>query len=244
MVRITERDVRLVAKCAAAQWLTTGQIQRVFFRDSTLDAVRKRLRKLGEEGYLRSSQEHRMAEMLHTVGRKGQALLAEKGWDAPVGRKVPDHVEHCIGINDLRLAVESASWKVHYFFAHWELGQFEWRHPVIPDAIFRVEKNSRLTFMAEYDRGPEGAEVLLKKLHQYEWLLGTFHFDAILVVADSEKLAGKLGGLLKGFHRVPIGVCQVQNLRTTGVEGRIFAEPGGIGSMSLADLACAPHDED
>jgi hypothetical protein len=242
MLRVTERDIRLIAKCAAAQWLTTGQVQRLFFRDSTLDAVRKRLRKLSDDGYLRSSQPHPMVEMLHAVGHKGQVLLAEKGWDVRTSRKVPDHIEHCIGINDLRIAVESASWRVPYFFAHWELGQFGWHHAVIPDAVFCVEAPSRLTCMAEYDRGTEGSEVLLKKLRQFGLLLGTFPFDAVLVVADSEKLAARLCGVLKGLHRFSVGVCQMQSLRNVGLEGPIFAEPRQPAKVSLAELAAADED--
>lgn len=241
MVRLTERDVRLMAKCAAARWLTTGQIQRMFFRDSTLDAVRKRLRKLSEDGYLRSSQPHRMAEMLHAVGRQGQQVLAEKGLKIKLG-KVPDQVEHCIGINEIRLAVESTSWRVHYFFACWELGQFGWQHPVIPDAVFSVEAEWRMTFMVEFDRGTEGREVLQRKFRQYEGLLDAFGFNGVIVVAESEKLLGRLGDSLSVPRGFTLGLCGLSDLGAMGAEGRIFAEPGRTGNVYLADLACAPDE--
>jgi hypothetical protein len=243
MVRITERDVRLVSKCAAAQWLTTGQIQRMFFGDSTPDAVRKRLRKLADAGYLQSSQPHRMAEMLHAVGRQGQSLLAQKGLDIRVGRKTPDHIEHCIGINDIRIAVESARWRAHYFFAHWELGQFGWNYAVIPDAVFSVQTDWRMTFMAEYDRGTEGREVLLRKLRQYEGFSSGFRFDGVVVVADSEKIGERLCGSLLGSWRFALGVCCMPDLRDAGVGAHIFSEPGRMGKVSLAELAKAPDEE-
>ena len=56
MVKLTTRDKRILGKCADSQWLTTSQIHALFFKDKTLDAVRKRLRKLGEANYLKAVQ--------------------------------------------------------------------------------------------------------------------------------------------------------------------------------------------
>jgi hypothetical protein len=182
-----------------------------------------------------------MAEMLHAVGRQGQVLLAEKGLDIRVSRKTPDHLEHCIGINDIRIAVESAPWRVHYCFAHWELGQFDWHHAVIPDAVFSVQSEWRMTFMAEYDRGTEGREVLQRKFQQYQGLAHAFRFDGVIVVADSEKLCERLCGSLVGSWRFPLGVCCLLDLNSAGGAARIFAEPGRSGKVSLADLASAPE---
>lgn len=242
MVRITDRDVRLLVKCAAARWLTTGQIRRMFFPESTLDAVRKRLRKLADEGFLLSSQPHRMTEMLHGVGREGSALLATKGLEIKVSRKMPDHLEHSVGINDIRIAVEAGSWHVEYFFAHWELAQFGWHHSVIPDAVFSVHADSRLTFMAEYDRGTEGREVLRGKLRQYGGL-SSFRFHGVILVAESEHLCQRLSRSLSGAWRYALGFCCLPDIQTSGVGARIFMQPRGSGKVALAELATFSAEE-
>ncbi len=48
--RITERDVRLLAKLGVCRWLTTTQVKRLYFPEATLNAVQKRLRKLSDAG--------------------------------------------------------------------------------------------------------------------------------------------------------------------------------------------------
>ena len=46
-----QRDRKVIAKCAAAKWLTTGQLQRLYFPSVTADAVRKALSRAGLPGY-------------------------------------------------------------------------------------------------------------------------------------------------------------------------------------------------
>ena len=131
-VRLSERDMRVVSKCAISKWLTTGQIARLYFPNVTPDAVRKSLRRLVEAGYLVVHREHQMAEALHGLGSKGKALLEAKGVPAEVTRRPPRQIEHLVGINDLRVAVEVRPAQVAYFFACWELQALGWVHPVIP----------------------------------------------------------------------------------------------------------------
>ena len=58
-VRLSERDLRVLAKCAVCRWLTTSQLQRLYFPHVTPDAVSKSLRRLHNAGYLVSHREHR-----------------------------------------------------------------------------------------------------------------------------------------------------------------------------------------
>ena len=76
-VKLTERDRKILAKCALCRWLTTAQLQRLYFPAKSVNAVQKRLRKLADAGYLRSHQEHRTAEILHAVGPKGRPMVEE-----------------------------------------------------------------------------------------------------------------------------------------------------------------------
>jgi hypothetical protein len=44
--------VAVLAKCGVSKWLSTSQLQRLYFPDVTPDAVRKSLRRLTDAGYL------------------------------------------------------------------------------------------------------------------------------------------------------------------------------------------------
>ena len=58
IVRLTERDRPMLVKRALCRWLTTDQLKRLYFPRTTLNAVQKRLRKLADDGLLRSYREH------------------------------------------------------------------------------------------------------------------------------------------------------------------------------------------
>ena len=114
-IRLTERDRRILVKCAVCRWLTTDQLKCLYFPEATANAVQKRLRKLSEAGYLRSHQEHPTAEAIHAVGPKGKPLVEEKGVEVAVGGEVPRQVDHMLGVNEIRIAVETSRMKVVYF---------------------------------------------------------------------------------------------------------------------------------
>src|SRR5437868_2263092 len=134
-MRLTLRDQQILRKLERCKWLTTSQIQRVFFSTSSLDPVRKRLRKLAKAKRLQSYQRHQMAEMLHGIGRP------------------PKQIEHLVGINDIRLASEAEG--VTFFYGHWELPAFGWDYPVVPDAICKMQGT---LYLMEYDTGTETLE--------------------------------------------------------------------------------------
>src|SRR5437016_9606460 len=104
--RLTDRDLRMLVKCAICRWLTTSQIQRLYFPKATLNAVQKRLRKLSDEGYLRSHRENQMAEAIYSVGPRGKPLLEEKGIAVETGGEAPQQIAHLAGINSIRIRVE------------------------------------------------------------------------------------------------------------------------------------------
>src|SRR5437016_5267586 len=183
-LRLTDRDLRLLAKCAVCRWLTTDQVKRLYFAEATLNAVQKRLRKLSEAGYLRSHQEHLTAEAIHAVGPKGKPLVEEKGVEVAVGGEVPRQVEHMLGVNEIRIAVETGGANVAYFFAYWQLSNLGWAHPVIPDAVFAVRTPKLRTFLVEYDRSTETLEKLLQKFQWYDQGLSEFPFEAAVVVTE------------------------------------------------------------
>ena len=106
MVKLTTRDKRILGKCADAQWLTTSQIHALFFKDKTLDAVRKRLRKLVEANYLKAVQTRYFIDSFHTLDDAGIKLVRLTRPGIQLHRTVPEHLEHLTAINDVRIAVE------------------------------------------------------------------------------------------------------------------------------------------
>jgi Replication-relaxation len=224
-VRLSERDLRVVAKCAVSKWLATGQLARLYFPNVTPDAVRKSLRRLVEAGYLVVHREHQMAEALHGLGPKGKALLDAKGVPAEVTRKPPRQIEHLVGINDLRVAVEVKPAQVAYFFACWELQALGWVHPVIPDAVVGLKLPDRRTFLMEYDRATETLPTLIGKLRGYEQGLSGIPFRALLLVTDTAARLETLARHVRkeGFLRKILG-CVRAELTAMGIDAPLFLD--------------------
>jgi hypothetical protein len=245
-VRLTARDLRILVKCALCRWLTTDQLKRLYFPEATLNAVQKRLRKLADAGYLRSYREHPTAESIHAVGPKGKALVEEKGVEVMAGSEVPRHVEHLVGVNEVRFAVEQGSIPLAYFFAYWQLADLGWRHPVIPDAVLAVRTPERRTFLVEYDRGTETLDKLFEKLRRYAEGLAGFPFEAILIFTEETRRFDLLSREMR--HKqvsVSVLVSPLEALREAGIFEAAFTElPGGIKRKVLKGSEAGAEGED
>jgi Replication-relaxation len=229
-VRVTERDARMLAKCAVCRWLTTQQLKGLYFPHATLNAVQKRLRKLADAGYLRSYQEHPTAESIHAVGPKGKALAEERGVEVMAMNDVPRQAEHLWGVNELRLAVERGPVPVGYFFAYWQLADLGWRHPVIPDAVFAVRLPERRAFVAEYDRGTEALDKLLGKLTRYADGLKGYPFEAVLILTEETRRLDLLSGeMRRNGLSLAVLTATLDKVREAGLWEATFIElPGGM----------------
>jgi len=244
MLRLTLRDKALLVKCSVCRWLTTTQIQRLYFPSATLNAVQKRLRKLSDAGYLRSYRENLIAEALHTVGPKGQAVFLEKGIEFVTGSDVPRQVEHLVGINDIRISVETGTVSIPFFFAHWQLSNLGWKHAVIPDAIFAVKDPLRRTFLVEYDRGTEPLGILLKKLGAYEELTG-FPFEAVLIVTEQIRQRDLFSRKVRdGNLVVPVFMSHIDEIREVGIFRSDFSDVASQRRTTLTQLHEVRHEED
>lgn len=234
--RIMERDARLLAKLGVCRWLSTTQVKRLYFPEATLSAVQKRLRKLSDAGYLRSYREHLTAEAMHAVGPKGKPLVEEKGIGVTLSHEVPAQLEHLVGVNDLRVAVEASRMDVAWFFGYWELSDLGWTHPVIPDAVFAVRVRERRCFVLEYDRGTETIEKLVHKLRSYDRGLPGFPFEAVVIVAARTR---QLDLLSREMRRDGLTVALLASTAAEVAEAGIFASeftelPGGKRRKLLA----------
>ncbi len=227
-LRLTDRDLRLLVKCAVCRWLTTDQLKRLYFPEATLNAVQKRLRKLSEAGYLRSHQEDPTAEAVHAVGPKGKLLIEEKGLEVAVGGEVPRQVEHMLGVNEIRIAVETSGMKVVYFFAYWQLANLGWAHAVIPDAVFAVRTPELRTFLVEYDRSTETLDKLFRKLGLYDQGLAEFHFEAVVIVTERTRRLDLLGRELRRKNlSLPVLASTLEDVVRTGFfEAAFVVLPG------------------
>jgi hypothetical protein len=229
-VKLTERDRRMLVKCAVCRWLTTDQLKRLYFPEATLNAVQKRLRKLAEAGYLRSHQEHPTAEAIHAVGPKGRPLVQEKGVEAAIGGEVPRQVEHMLlGVNEIRIAVETSGMKIVYFFAYWQLANLGWAHSVIPDAVFAVRTPELRTFLVEYDRSTETLDKLFRKLGVYDQGLAEFPFEAVLILTERTRRLDLLGRELRRKNlSLPVLVSNLGDVLSSGFfESAFVGLPGG-----------------
>ncbi len=245
MLRLTERDKSLIVKSSLCRWLTTSQVQRLYFPAATVNAVQKRLRKLSEAGYLRIYREDLLSEAIHTVGPKGKAVAEGKGVEAAAGSEVPRQIAHLRGVNDIRIAVETGSVRVAYFFAHWQLANLGWTHQVIPDAIFAVRLPERRSFVVEYDRLTEGLEVLASKLSAYGGGLRGFSFEAVVIVTER---ARRLDLLTREIRKrnvtVRVLATTLAELETTSMFDCSFLELPNGGQRKILDLPDAEDAEE
>jgi hypothetical protein len=179
---------------AVSRWLSTAQVHACSFPGVTIRVLHRRLRLLRTEGYIHSVRAHPMAEALHALGPKGRSELLERGWQRPMTteRSAPRNLEHFLGINDIRIAVERSAGKdplvaIRFFYACWELQQRGWAYAVIPDAALRVERAGRsATVLFEYDRNQESAEYVFRtKFQRYDQGLDGFPFSQVVTVVDS-----------------------------------------------------------
>jgi hypothetical protein len=242
-VRLSERDLRVLAKCAVCKWLTTSQLQRSYFPHVTLDAVRKSLRRLHEAGYLASHREHRMAEALHGVGRNAKPLLEARGLAVELARTPPRQIAHLAGINDIRLAVEAAPERVAYFFAAWELGGLGWTNTLIPDAVFALKPPTSGVFGLEVDCGTEPIRVLVDKVTSYQ--CGLPNFPPVRGVLFTVESPARLQALAAAMRRVvrPLPICSatIKDIRTSGAFAPVFASLGSSDSRGSFWELCPAH---
>jgi hypothetical protein len=202
-VRITERDRRLLRKLLAARWLTTSQVRRLLFPNASLNRVQKRLRTLTEDGILRAKRPDRMGESLHSIGQVGRRLLERDGIEVHVPRSLPAQLAHFTGINDIRVAVETAGLAISYAYACWELSTVGWKHAIIPDFVAHIDEDGGKRLAFEYDRDHESTAMFVKKLTAYATDLVPRSIQAVIVVADTAKRLESLARRLTGSRAAP-----------------------------------------
>src|SRR4029077_13891659 len=133
------------------------------------------------------------SEGLHAPGPKARAIFEERSLEYPGASEVPRQDAHLVGVNDIRIAVETGTVPVAYFFAHWQVGGLGWPHPLIPDALFGLRAPHRRNFAVEYDRGTESLRILVAKLRTYQEGLPGFSLEAVVIVTERDRRLDALG---------------------------------------------------
>jgi hypothetical protein len=234
-VRLGDRDLKVLLKCAKAQWLSTSQLARLYFSGVTPDAVRRSLRRLTAAGYLTAWRENRMSEALHAVGPKGKSILEAKGISVELHRTPPRQLAHLVGINDIRVAVETSGLEIAFFYAAWELGDFGWVYDAIPDAVFAVKLTERRTFIVEYDRGTETVEIVFRKVARYNEGLRGFPVTAVLLVTETPRRLQDLAAYAKDEAlRIPVLKSSLEDFRSLGIDAPVFTDVIGTRSAKFS----------
>lgn len=245
MVIITDRDLKLMAMCAAAQWLTTAQIQRHLFPAAAAPRVATRLRELRSAKFMHSvyGRIGTSPMLFHTLGPAGRSALLAHGWrGGPIQLRsaLPCRLAHLAGINDIRIEVAASECKVNHFFSHWQLDPSIWPHAVIPDAGFSVDAPYRINFLVEFDRGTEPRSVLDTKIDAYAELRSSFFFTALLFVVEHADMVPRLVEHFGPRASFPMLAGSLSGLIADGILAHRFADVSTSRSVALADLSHPP----
>lgn len=225
-MRLTPRCMDLLRLLRTARWLTTGQVHARFFSHASLDAARKRLRKLTAKKYLFMVQRQRMDHAIFTLGREGKRMLERISSEPVVLEYAPPvQRQHFCGVNDVRIAAE-LSGLLSYFFAYWELPRLGWPSSVIPDGLFSMKEQ---TFAVEFDRGSEGTKFFIRtKIAEYERGLA-FPISTLLIVTDSTPRMSTLAKAIADVQ-IPVLFSTIDLIRGQGIMQPIFYRtPSGEG---------------
>src|SRR5437763_904241 len=107
-MKVNERDHQLLMQLAVCRWLTTSQIKALCFPIASVEAARRRLRKLLGDGFIRRWRLSVLSEALFSLTPTGRSFLLARGWgrELSVPRRPPGHLDHSLAINDLRVVIE------------------------------------------------------------------------------------------------------------------------------------------
>jgi hypothetical protein len=198
-VRITPRDLSILASIAENQFLTTSQIGGLHF--PSIHRTRKRLRQLHESKFIAKLKippglETLSPDSVHAVSRRGLSLLQLRGM-VHEGIAVPKisrrpgtllFLSHTLLRNSFRIALENAI-KTHpdIYLNNWSHDNTITKHVALPDsktqslrrvalkadALFKLRHQSNeIEFFLEVDNGTMALTRLSTKMNAYyKWHL-------------------------------------------------------------------------
>ena len=205
-MRITKRDIRIMQKVNQCRWLSTTQLKRLFFPDTTLRAVNKRLKILVDTKYLFAHQPSPTHEIYFRLGHMGKTYLIENSnfnsATIHLPRKFPAQLKHFSKLNDLRIALEALVLKkqarMNFLYHDRDLKGLIGESAIIPDiltsfSLFEKQCEKKVILAIEYDAGTENPQYFGRdKMKKYLRELENQHplinqLSALVIFADSQK---------------------------------------------------------
>ncbi len=240
MTKLTSRDRQILWSCGVSQVLTTAQIQRWHFGSTSLRNVQKRLQKLAEAGFLSITRTRVCTDNLVLLGREGQAELQRTGWKVELRKEAPKDLEHHLGVVDIRIALDRGptlpGMRLRYCYAYWELGQFAWSYPIVPDMIFSLRNAYTIQAAVEFDRKTETLKVFAQKLLQYRLVLRRHPLSTVMVVAEKDADLERLEQGLEGVRNtIPIVTVALSDLKQNGLAAVARAREHMYGTRTIAE---------
>jgi DNA-binding PadR family transcriptional regulator len=241
MIRLTSRDMGIIRSTAACEVMTMLQLHQWHFDGLSVAATYKRLGKLAAAGYLKVVETKVGRDNLYTIGKEGGEALKKNGWKWEIKKEIPKDLEHHKGVVDARIGIEKwmermPEMKLRYFYAYWELGQFQWPYAIIPDAVFSIRNAYMAQGALEFDRNQYSVAVFAKKLLQYGLLVKAHPISTVIVVAEQASHVEKLGKALEDVGtRIPLLTVALQDLRQHGLKAIPYRQAHMPGERSIIE---------
>ena len=222
-LKIEPRDIEILKTLLDYRFLTSSQIQRIFF--SSKSFADRRLRNLYDHGMLERIVRpvtQGKAELLYAIGSEGARQLSvhldiprdKLGWSRKGNSVKPEFIQHQLDLNSLRLAIEEVIEKSSdYTLLTWESNlkiNVKQRKNLIPDAYFALSTPRGNTFFfLELDRATETATgKFRKKIENYQIMRERGEFKKqfgrenfrVLIVTTSETRLKSLLGIFKNMR--------------------------------------------
>ena len=99
-LRLTGRDLYFLEGLNSYFLLTTKQIRRLYFKETDIRTVLRRLRQLHRADYIRRFKGGETGECIWTLGKKSEQILAQEIKLKGLNRNT---LAHDLKVNDLRL---------------------------------------------------------------------------------------------------------------------------------------------
>lgn len=254
-IRITKRDLDLLASLVDFRILTTTQIQRLFFR--SLHRARKRLFKLWQHGVVDRvfrpvALGESPSEAIYSVAAKGARMLARalgssEQASAEVNRRKkmsPFFLEHTLAVSDFRIALmRSCNHTTHARLLYWRQGPsigFEqrivdqesrtiMRVPVVADGMAAIDfSGDHRSFFIELDRGT----VPLRRWRR--------RYAAYLKAAYDQALCRRLGLVRFSVLIVTLSYQRLENLRNAAKPYSPLNSEHGLFRFGLVNEVAGP----
>ncbi len=252
-VVLTNRDLELIRLLNQARWLTTQQVHQYYFRDTSVNACQKRLRKLAEANVIANVRPSRTAQSLWRIGAKRTVQLHAEGTVIRgIPKRIPGNLDHFLAINDLRLwfmrQYRGTEYSLKFFLAEWELKAGR-KLQVIPDALLSIEDSQRSSLIVlEVDLGTENLGFFGRtKIENYRAirLIQEQPANVLVLVPERRRLVGIIRKLYGQPETQYFFVAEIQSLLAGDFQTSSLislADPGTSSlRWSIEKLLRSPH---